>query len=304
MSNQSNVRERYNTGDHYRGDTINVGVRQADFLSANGIPMITNLVNPQLGQEYLERQRAWNDLDSASQDIKRDINRIGLVPIPERVIQSHYDLDRGETPFEDDDEVNDRPNPIQFDTFTPMAPTIHKEETKKPEKKQGLRMADLEKAEREREQKMKKEKDDKAASQAAKQREDDKRRKEQQDKDRRDKQEKDRLEREKQERDRKLKQEQERNKPAPVPEQPISSSVLNPFAKKLPGNKKLEPVMQPSNPKPKFDYNRQETEPLDIDHYDFDLGPPKKGKDEDIKEEISEQYSGFGDPSSEEEFQF
>ncbi|CAI2384444.1 unnamed protein product [Moneuplotes crassus] len=142
-----NLGSAYDGADTYfRGDSVNVGVRQADFLTTNGIPLITNIRDPNLGTEYMERQRVWNDLNDASRDVKRDINKIGMVPIAERVIQPYYDIEKDDTPLSDDEPAK-KESPHRFDSFAPVStPSNSKEEYKSEEDpvKRQLAMAEEE----------------------------------------------------------------------------------------------------------------------------------------------------------------
>jgi len=104
---------------YLRGETVNIGVRQADFLTTNGIPLISNIKDPSLGNEYMERQRAWNNLNDASRDVKRDIQKIGLVPISEKIVQPYYDIEKNNTPLEEENKLTSKISPQKFDSFVP-----------------------------------------------------------------------------------------------------------------------------------------------------------------------------------------
>ena len=102
------------------GGNAGFGARQPDFLTANGIPLINTFGDGNLGQEYLERQRAWESLNEENRNVKRDINKIGLVPISEQFVKPYYDIERDEVPLEVEDEVTPRvQSPNKFDSYFP-----------------------------------------------------------------------------------------------------------------------------------------------------------------------------------------
>jgi len=323
MREQQNIRNRYQIDEiqkeaYVRGDVASYGVRQTDFLTAHGIPIVEHLTDKQLGEEYLERQRAWNELDNASRDIKKNIGTIGLIPIPEMSYIPRYDLEREEAPIEDEMSPTDyHEEQIRFDQYkSPEKPAekIVKKETDK--KKPAIDKAEIDRIEKERQDKFERDKIDRMERE----------RKDKLDREKRD-QEREKLRKdayEKEKRDRELKSKEE-IKTAPSQPSSISASVKNPFAKKMgSGGKKLEPIPdqptttyggagsisnQPKTKPSKMSSGEVEDEIPDI--YDFNIGDKgnkdnsKKQKSEgSIKENISEDYSGFEEDDDPLEYNF
>ena len=278
--------------DYLRGDVARVGIRHHDFLTNNGIPLVEGMTDPQLGEEYVERQRVWSDLENASRDVKRNINKIGLLPTPEiSYVPNRYDIEKDETPLDDYESDERRDEAIRFDTYKspekPSNPVIKKSPEKK---KPAIDYAEIERIERERREKEDREKKDYQKRQDEIRRQDELRRKE-------DQRRQDELKR----------QEEKRKREESKVQQPtsshISSSVLNPFAKKKGGNKRLDPIadkpattygyQQDNYPKPQKT-SSAEAEGDIQDNYDFNFGDRNKDPgDDSIKESISEKYSDF-----------
>lgn len=304
-----------------RGEAATHGVRQPDFLSAHGVNML-GMGDLQLGEEYLARQKAWDDLDSETRGVKREINKVGLVPISERIYQPHYQLEQAEPISEEEFEPLEVKEPrVKFD-HNPVG-TETKEERKSPKKSPGkhkVTMDEIDKVEREKRERERQERErqQRLDSEREKQRrldsEREKQRRETAEKERKQKEENERKEkkmREEQERkERERKAQEEAKKATPKVEQPISASVKNPFAKKMGGPKKLDPISQPQ---PNMGiYNAQSNvqrmpssgiDDLIQDNYELDFGDEKKK--ESIDEDISNEYSsGFVEEDPHEDFIF
>ena len=299
MKEQNNIRNRYQIDEiekeaYVRGDLASAGPRQKDFLTNNGIPIVEGMTDQQLGEEYLARQRAWNDLDTASRDVQRNINKVGLITEMTTTEYAHYDLEKNQTPIDDLPEPSPS-HPIRLDTYQGdnKMSTKNKRTPEKPVKKPTIDYAEIERLERERENK------DRARQKTS----------EYLDSGRMNPS----SGRSKYESSPKKTTEESKYTPS-APSAPTNTnktSVLNPFAKKMGGSggfsstggsKKLDPV--PDKPKQTYgayDGNKgniKKTSSGEIDdaiedNYDFNFGDKKQPSDESIKENVSEEYSGF-----------
>lgn len=306
MKEQSNIRNRYQIDEiekeaYIRGDVASFGVRNHDFLTSHGIPLIEGNTDLELGEEFIERQKAWNDLDTASRDVKRNINKIGLISNYEPTyIPSHYDIEKDKTPLDDYEEEEEKDNQTRFNTFS--AP---KEEPKP--KKQSVDYDEIDRIERERERERdRKAKDEALKRDQEKRRQDLEERQKQIDLERQKKRDEDRQKQQEQDRLAKLKQEETKSKSTPAPAATtntgVSNKVLNPFAKKMAGGaKKPDPVFEKPattysggwNPPSNDKHEKKSSDGIE-DHYDnFQFGfDDKKVTDEDsIPEDVSEEYS-------------
>lgn len=336
QKDQVGIRNQYETEGYSRGDNVNPGVRQADFLTQHGIPIVQNVGNADLSAQYMERQKTWNDLESETRDLKREIGKVGLIPIPERVhmpIQYLEDQERDNYEFKLDDAAPHRED-HRFDQFEPLEEDKHdlrgsgrspgKEPSPSKPKKRPVDKVEIERVERERaaekEEKKRKADREKAAKlerekEAEKAREEKKKR----DRERREKADKDRKKAE-EEAQRKKKAEEDEKRAKQDLNKPISTSVKNPFAKMGGGGKKPDPIggadfmigTQPENqqlpgnqPKPFKKPSDEIDDPAFEDDYENlgfqDIGEKRKSSDE-IQEEISgDNYSGFeeSDPNEE-----
>jgi hypothetical protein len=291
-----------------RGEAATHGVRQPDFLTAHGVPLLSGFGDSQLGEEYLARQRAWDDLDNETRGVKREIGKVGLVPIADCIYQPHYQLDQDESIDEDDFEPLEVKEPrVKFDN-KPVDDGFKEErkDSKKSPKKPKVTMEEIDRLEREKKEKERaeRERQQRLESERERQRKDalerERRKKEEQDKkERKLKEEQDRRERE-----RKIKEEAKISTPNVV--HPISASVKNPFAKKMGGGKKLDPISQPEPNIGIYNPQKQPSTGVDElipDNYDLGFGDDKKK--ESIDEDISNEYSsGFVEEDPNEEFIF
>lgn len=308
MRDSSYTRNRYDIDEiqregYVRGDTANYGVRQTDFLTNNGIPIITNMHDPELGEEYLERQKAWDNLDNKSRDIKRTINKIGLVPISEKIYQPYYDLEQESDPITyEDSKITEQPQSrVKFDTFSPAPETnTRKMETSTPTKRKVTK-EDLENAEREREQRLQQERDQAERDRERRRQEVQQRETQQREIQQRETQQ--RQEKERKDREARLKEEQKKSISDPV--KTLSTSVKNPFAKKMTSGRKLDPVPLPqTNIGGGAGLQRQVSDGIK-DEYDFNFGGNEAKKDqESIGEDISAEPSGNSENSYSDEFNF
>ena len=275
----------------------------------------------QLGEEYLARQKAWDDLDSETRGVKREIGKVGIMPISERIYQSHYQLEQAEPITEEDFEPLEVKEPrVKFDHQPVGGYKEEKKSPKKSPKRHKVTMDELEKAERERKDRERAEKERKDRERAEREKqqrldsERERKRKEALDREKRQKEDQERKakklkdEQDRKERERKAKEDAKVTTASAT--QPMSTSVKNPFAKKMGGPKKLDPISQPQSNM--GIYNAQSNvqrlpssgvDDLIQDNYELDFGDDKK-KDS-IEEDISNEYSsGFVEEDPNEEFIF
>lgn len=306
MRDKSNIVSKFQIDDiqrdaYTRGDVATFGVRPSDFLTMNGIPIVQGINDPTLGEEYIARQKAWNDLDNESRDAKRNINKIGLATNPERIYQPTYNIEYQQTPFDnqssDDNDRDVNYKEDRFNNYSPGKDEIREESKAPAEQKKTIKDSQalrnqLEKMDRDREdseQKAKREMDQRkrdADEQLRKEKE--RRDKELKDKEIREKERLDniRKENERKEKERKEKEKEEEQKKATPVTQPMSSSLKNPFAKKMGGGNST--ISQPKKADPAPPSYTNESHHLDSKSKGL------KTNSDDIDEDIQDYYSdGF-----------